>query len=142
MREGIGGHVRVYKPEAASFEWRKEVVHAVGLQSRCCDLRTQALATATPPHSDPCFVLLAGSAKQLPSVCTARFTGGIATQHPRYLGNSFLVADGADTGGRHTPGRVLANHHVPMRTSRNLRQVCDGQHLMVHRKISHCIANL
>lgn len=39
VRDAIDAYIKVYNPTAAPFEWRKEVVHAVGLQKRYSDLR-------------------------------------------------------------------------------------------------------
>lgn len=39
VRTAIDAFIEVYNPEAAPFEWRKEVVHAVPLRQRYSDLR-------------------------------------------------------------------------------------------------------
>lgn len=39
VREAIDAYLTVYNPRAAPFEWRKAVVHAVGLQKRYSHLR-------------------------------------------------------------------------------------------------------
>lgn len=39
VRDAIDAYIKVYNPTATPFEWRKEVVHAVGLQKRYSHLR-------------------------------------------------------------------------------------------------------
>jgi hypothetical protein len=99
---------------------------------------TTGLHGVSPPLAHGRAVVTVGFApgQQLAGVRAADLAVGIAPQHPRHLLHPGLSLDRHRVRGGDGPHGPLAHHHVVMGARRNLRQVRDGQHLMMSRHAS------
>ena len=55
----------------------------------------------------------------------------VATEHASHLGDALVAVEDAAVGRRHAAARALGDEDVMMPARRDLRQVADGENLMV-----------
>ena len=75
-----------------------------------------------------------------PVVCDSAFR--IAAQHARELRDARAAVEHGDVGGGDATARPFADEDVVMRARGDLREVRDGEHLMVRGDAPHGLADL
>jgi hypothetical protein len=71
-----------------------------------------------------------------------KFTPRITSQHSRDLGNSRLIFHRVCVGSGNSRARALGYHYVVVGPGRDLRQMGNGEYLMMSCQCTHGIAYL
>jgi hypothetical protein len=66
----------------------------------------------------------------------------VTAQHPRDLDDSGVAVEHAGVGGRDTFARAFRHDDVVVRAGRDLREVRDGEDLMVRSDTAHGLSHL
>ena len=80
--------------------------------------------------------------QQLPGVRAASFAFGIAAQHPRNFCDTIRGREDADVRGCDTFARALRDDDVMVRSRSDLREMRDGEYLMLLSDPTHRISHL
>ena len=95
------------------------------------------------PHLPPLSRLRRlGTFDQLARMGAAHLALRIATEHARDLGDPLIALEHHDVGGGDAATRSLADEDVVVRPRRDLRQVRDGEDLVIAGDAAHRLAHL